>query len=232
MEVNLHQELLQKARTYPVPPKALDLLKNNPPLIIAGLAASGKNTISVDIAESSDYRHVITHTTRPKRHREKNGQNYWFVSEAGMLKLINEQALIETQAIHGETVYGTSIASYEKIIGSNQRPLLIMDVQGIAQLNKHLPGLKPIFVLPPDFKTWMERLGNRGFISDVDKMRRLRAARIALQEALANRHFIMVVNREVPRAAREILNSLSSGDFAQHQNRELARNLIDHLQAY
>ena len=226
-----HRQLQEAVKKYRMPEAAVELLQNHPPLIIAGITASGKNTILDYIQQNSDWRHVVTHTTRPPREVEKTGQNYWFVDEREMLELLSAQAMIEANLVHSDTVYGTSIKAYEDVLASGHKPLLIIDVQGVEQIINHVHGLHPIFLLPPDSGAWMERLNKRGHMSHVERLSRLRSARQELEAALSSQHFTLVVNSEVTQAAQQILGGVVT-EAVQKHNQDLARRLIEHSRAY
>ena len=136
--------------------------------------------------------------------------------------------MIEAQAIHGETIYGTSITAYQSVIDQNYNPLLRIDIQGILELANQMPDVRAMFILPPSFEVWMERLEQRGRMSHVEKIKRLRSAQMELREALNSRHFIFVLNREYKITAREILNGATDGQ-TQYHNREVAQQLIDNI---
>ena len=228
---SLHHELVEKARHYHLPEPAAKIIIEHPPLIVAGATASGKNSVVKQIEQTSDYKHVITHTTRQPRADEVVGENYWFVSEEHMLQMILEQQMIEVNAIHGNTVYGASIAAYEQIISQGKKPLLIIDVQGVKDITMRLPTLEAVFILPPNFDTWMHRLDSRGAMSAVERHRRLRSAQIEIEDALKSRHFRLVVNHDVARTSDEILQGRTD-IRTQRQNRELAERLLDHIRHF
>ncbi len=223
----MHADLLAAVRAYQMPEAAVELLKANPPLILAAVSAAGKDTIAKYVIEHSDYRRSISHTTRPMRAGEENGVDYWFVTEAEMLELISHQALIETQAVHGETVYGSSLAAYQQVVADGHRPLLIMDIQGVDKLTRRLPSLRPYFILPPSYEEWLHRLAKRGSMGAGEKTRRLASARKEIEYVLRQPHFHLVVNREVPVAAAEILSGRPGP--AAESNRALAHDLLNRL---
>lgn len=228
MQPTAHHQLLDAVRSYKMPSVADQLLSTNKPLILCGVTAAGKDTILKHIEQNSQWRHVVTHTTRKPRDGEANGENYWFVSEDEMLRLVLDQEMIETKAVHGKTVYGTSIKAYKSVLDQAHKPLLRIDIQGVLELANQIPDLQAAFILPPNFEVWMERLEKRGRMSHVEKVQRLRSAQTELKEALRSRHFIFVVNREFAVTSVEILKGVSDG-LTQHRNRELAQQLIDHV---
>ncbi len=221
----VNQELLAKLRDYRMPAAAQDLLKAHPPLIIAGITAAGKDSAVQYIVKISDYRPVITHTTRPARTGETNGRDYYFVSEEDMLNLLNSQAVIEAQVVHGEAVYGSSIRAYQDVISGNYRPLLNMDIQGVEAITKYLPQLKAVFLLPPSYEVWMRWLEERSHMSHVERLGRLQSARSELAKALDSKIFYFVVNQEIAGTANQILHGMHDLSTQSH-NRDLARQLL------
>jgi guanylate kinase len=224
---DLHHELLDAARLYELPQPAIELLSQHQPLIISAITAGGKTTIAERIIEKSDYRLVVTHTTRPIKPDEVNGVNYWFVNESEMLELIKSGAFIEVQPIHGEFVYGTSIGAYKTVLQGGHQPLLVIDVQGIKEIITSMPAIKPVFILPPNYEAWIDRLHSRGAMSHVERTRRLQSAKAEIDTVLADPHFVMIINNDVERTADEILQGPTIVN--QHKSREIAQQLIDNI---
>lgn len=228
---SLHYQLFEAVRSYKMPAIAAEIVVKHKPLVITGVTAAGKDTVLKYIEQTADFRHVITHTTRQLRPGEANGQNYWFVDDRQMLDLLDGQKMIEAKSVHGSTVYGTSIAAYRQVLDSGYKPMLRIDVQGTLELANQLPRLQASFILPPSFEIWMERLEKRGRMSHVEKAQRLKSAQVELKAAMNSRHFIFMVNREVSLTAAELIAGTTDAR-TQHHNRELAKQLIDHIAHY
>lgn len=220
--------LLEKIREYHMPQEAQELLKAHPPLLIAGMSSVGKNTVAKYIVEHSDYRRVITHTTRQPREGEVNGRDYWFINESEIAQMVDQQSLIEVQLVHEEDVYGTSIESYEVILEAGFHPLLIADVYGALKFTNFLPQLRPFFIIPPSFEVWMERWNRRGAMTYAEKARRLRSASTELEKAIRGERFILIINYEIPSTVSQILSGVIDPS-TQRRNREAAQQLLDHL---
>lgn len=225
---DIHTQLLTKVKNYNMPALAAELLQQQPPLIISAVTASGKNTVADYITNSTNYQETLSHTTRPPRPGEIDGQHYWFVNEAQMLREVQAGAFIEVKAIHGETVYGTSIESYKNIISKGYRPLLIIDVQGVEEISRGLPDLKPYFLLPPSYQEWMDRLHSRGVITEADKTNRIISAKREIITVLKNPAYILVVNDQIETTANKILSS-QTDKAEQTKNRQLAKELLGQL---
>ncbi len=228
---DIHAQLVTAVNNYHTPIEAAELLKQNPPLIIASVSGGGKDTVAQYTQDNSQYRRVVTTTTRPMRPGETNGIDYWFVDETTMLDLVHKGAFIEVKELHGQQISGSSIAAYKTTLDAGNKPLLSVDVQGITEIMKHIPNLQPVFILPPNFETWLNRLGNRGVMSHIEKLRRFRSAQAELELVLHNPHFKLVVNTEIPAVAKEILGG-ASDHTEQHRNRELVQQLLDHIHTH
>lgn len=217
--------------SYRMPPHARELIGSGEVTLLCGVTAAGKNTISNYLVNHGNYAHVISHTTRRPRENhgilEQSGVEYWFVSPAEMLELVKNEAFIEVKAIHGETCYGTSVKAVDSVIQAGKHPVMEVDVQGALELTEAVPGLRPLFILPPSYDVWMERLGTRGFISDGEKERRLRSASMEIQAALDHPAFILTVNHEVELTAAEIMRGLDTSAQAQAEHRKLAEDLLE-----
>ena len=145
-----------------------------------------------------------------------------------MLRLVQAEAFVEIKAIHGETVYGTSIESYKNIITKGQRPLLIIDVQGVEEISRGLPELKPYFLLPPSYEAWMNRLHSRGVITEEDKANRIISAKREIATVLKTPAYILVVNDQIEATANKILSG-QIDKAEQTKNRQLVKKLLDEL---
>lgn len=231
MDGDTHNQLLQNVRDYRSPEAAQHLLQEHPPLVIAGVTAAGKDAVAEYIQDNSDWRLVITSTTRKPRPGEKSGEHHWFVDESEMIKLLDAKLFIEAKLVHGEHVYGTSIAAYKSVIEAAHKPILRIDIQGVEEITKMSADVNPVFILPPSFEVWMERLNKRGAMSHIERIRRLKSAKTELEEILRNPRFRLVVNRDVSSVSNEILSGVTDIP-SQHRNRELAGQLIEHIRQY
>ena len=71
-------------------------------IILISPSGGGKTSIRDRILkESSDIEYSISYTTRKPRGKEKNGADYFFVSDAEFQKLIKSGDLLEYALVHG-----------------------------------------------------------------------------------------------------------------------------------
>ena len=226
--------ILAAVNGYMMPTMAQKILQVVNPLVLCGVTAAGKNRVADELYKKGKFERVVTHTTRKPRSNdgkdEQNGVDYWFVDNAQMLQQVNDGQMVEVQAIHGDTFYGTSVEALHKIARDHKRPVLEPDIQGALSLIKAVPGLSPVFIIPPSFEVWMERLGTRGNISDGDKERRLHSARTELETVLNSRQFLFLINQEASQTALEIIQGVSADANTQHTRRLLAEELLQYVQ--
>jgi len=231
---SLVKKLHGAVAAYSMPKHARELIGSGEVTVFCGVTAAGKNTIINYLVSGGSYQHVVSHTTRKPRTNdgvpEKNGKEYWFVSPDEMLALIEDKSFIEVKAIHGETCYGTSTLAVDAVLKANKHPLMEIDVQGALELTEAVPNLRPLFVLPPSYEVWMERMKKRGGLSDEDKRRRFLSASMEIETALDHPAFVLVVNHEVDETAELITNGIDTSETAQAECRELAQKLLKKIQ--
>jgi len=218
---------------YDMPTKARELLVTSKLLILCGVTAAGKNTISNYLIDHDNFAYIISHTTRKPRSNhgvvEANGQHYWFVNNEAMLKLVQQQIFVEVKAVHGDTFYGTSIMAIEQALKSGKIPLTEIDIQGALELMRQVSGLRPLFVLPPTFSVWMDRLNSRGAMATDEKNKRLQSAIQELDLAIANAQFLFIINHEVEETVIEIMHGIDDSIATQLSRRLVAKQLLEQL---
>ncbi len=215
--------------SYSMPPRAKELVSSGSVTVICGVTASGKNTIINYLTKNKGYEHVVSHTTRKPRTNdgvpEQDGKEYWFVNPEEMSDLVEKEGFLEVKAVHGETCYGTSIDAIASVINRGNHPVMEIDVQGALELTRAVPTLQPLFVLPPSYKIWMDRLASRGGISEDDRKKRLRSASMEIQTALDHPAFVLTINREVAETVEELLSGYDMSPEARTERRKLAAEL-------
>ncbi len=101
----------------------------------------------------------VSHTTRPPREGEKNGENYHFVSASDFQQLALEKKFIEYAQVFNNW-YGTSILSVEKVLASGKDVILEIDWQGFDIVRKQFETVS-LFILPPSKQALVDRLVHR-----------------------------------------------------------------------
>ena len=121
--------------------------------IIAAPSGGGKTSL-VNALLNRDPRLVlsISHTTRPPRPGETNGQHYHFVTEPEFMQMINQESFMEHAQVF-DHYYGSNRNSVATQLDQNQDVILEIDWQGARQVKQAFPDCCAIFIIPPNLET-------------------------------------------------------------------------------
>jgi len=204
---------------YQTPESVILRLRDIQTVILTGITGAGKDTIIRSMLSDERFNKVITSTTRAPRENngvmENDGTDYYFLSQEQALSKINNGSYIEVNNVHG-LIYGSLIEEYERIDSINKIALTTVDYQGADNfLSFDMNNLTVIFVIPPDFNTWLERISGRhgGSLegSKEDILKRLTSADKEITHALNNSHFVPVMNVEIQDCAKDIIDIAIEG---------------------
>jgi guanylate kinase len=118
-----------------------------------------------------------SYTSRETRPGELDGIDYNFVSRSRFEAMIAGGEFIEHADVFGN-YYGTRREDTERLVASGKDVVLVIDVQGAAQVRRMGLPLVTIFVLPPSFDVLDQRLRGRGKDPDAAIRKRLETARV------------------------------------------------------
>lgn len=145
--------------------------------VLSAPSGAGKTSLSKRImADMSDVIQVVTCTTRTPRPGERDGREYHFLTRQAFEQRITAGHFLEWAQFNGH-LYGTLRQSVEAATGAGQDVLLVIDVQGAAQLRATGVDAVHVFVLPPSWEALVERLQARGSESVSTREQRLAVAR-------------------------------------------------------
>ena len=178
-------------------------------VIITAPSGSGKTTLCKQILKKEDrVQFSISHTSRKMRQNEKNGIDYYFVTNEEFLDGINNDEFIEWN-YHFDCYYGTSKSQIKKSIDSKIPILLELDVKGALAIQKLYPNQTvSIFVEPPSINDLKIRLKKRG--SDSDKIIAKRLQRIDFELSHKSNFDFTVVNDKLDVATNQILEIIKN----------------------
>lgn len=159
-------------------------------IVLVGPSGSGKTTLARVMIASAPGRRCfsVSHTTRPMRVGENDGEDYRFVSRAVFEQMIANGEFIEHAEVHGN-LYGTSRAAVDAPLRGGRDVLFDVDIQGAAALHRafgdeaHL-----VFVVPPSWNDLVQRLVRRSSETPASLNRRLTTARAELSRVVKDLH--------------------------------------------
>lgn len=78
-------------------------------IVIVGASSSGKTVLAKEfVKQNTEYKRIITYTTRPKRENEVDGIDYYFITNERFIELMKQGFFAETN-VYREWYYGTAL---------------------------------------------------------------------------------------------------------------------------
>jgi len=129
--------------------------------IVSAPSGAGKTTLVQALVKKVPNVCVsISYTTRAPRANEKEGEDYYFISQPQFKTLIEQGAFLEHAQVYGN-FYGTSSAWVQKTLKQGKDVVLEIDWQGARQIRIQFSESLSIFIFPPSEAALIERLKKR-----------------------------------------------------------------------
>ena len=153
--------------------------------VVAAPSGAGKSSLVKALMQlDARVQPSISHTTRKPRGQEKDGREYFFVSDGAFQGLIDEDSFLEWASVH-DHLYGTSKKTIQERIAQGGDVILEIDFQGAVQIKKLFDNAVLIFILPPSLEELKARLERRGEDSAAVIQVRLQNAEKEMKQAKA-----------------------------------------------
>lgn len=235
----MNEELAAVIATYEPSDAAKKLVRETRITLLVGISGAGKDTIKKELLKKPDFRDIVSHTTRPPR--SNNGMveisevDYHFIDNPTARMMLDDQRFIEAKFVHG-TVYGTSVDELQQSYDQQKIAITDVDVQGVSEYKELSQHVVAIFVIPPSYSVWRERLSQRyetieAFESEWIKRRN--SAVSELTHALEVPYYHFIINDELDRAvtvADEIAHKPDVFHRKDDEARLRARDLLTAIQ--
>ena len=131
-------------------------------IFISGPSGVGKSTIISDILKNNrDFILSVSYTTRKPRQVEKDGIDYYFISQLRFEEMIEQNEFLEWARVH-DHLYGTSLTWVKSREQKGNHILFDIDVQGVRQAKEKDSRGCFIFIIPPNLDELSNRLNKRG----------------------------------------------------------------------
>ena len=155
-------------------------------IIFSAPSGSGKTTIVKHLLNQPELNLAfsISATSRPRRGKEKNGVNYYFMSVSQFKRHIKEGDFLEWEEVYRDNFYGTLKSEVERLWAEGKNVIFDIDVSGGLRIKKKFPEKTlAVFVKPPSVDELKIRLKKRSTESD-DKIN-MRIAKASVELATA-----------------------------------------------
>src|SRR5680860_527085 len=131
-------------------------------LVLSSPSGAGKTTLARRLFdEEPGISMSISHTTRPKRKGEKDGEDYHFVDRDNFTRMRDHGEFLEWAVVF-DNYYGTTGKPVEQALGEGRDVLFDVDWQGAASLRaKAEHDVVTVFILPPTEADLEQRLNVR-----------------------------------------------------------------------
>lgn len=231
-------EVKRKLAQYHPSAATIELIRQTPIVLLVGVSGAGKDSIKHQLLETDQYHHIVSHTTRQPRENkgvmEQDGREYHFIDLNEAEHMLDSGAFVEAKMYSGN-IYGTSAAEIRQARDDGKIALTDIEVQGVREYEALRANVKAIFVLPPSYEVWQERLKSRYKESDIsptDIMRRMQAAGDELNEALDKDYFDFVINDNLDEAVKTVtaIAHNDSTGLEAGAARDVANKLLEKLQ--
>jgi len=233
--MELSESLRQKVASYRPSAYVRDILNKSQVLLLAAISGGGKDTVKHRLLETGKYHHIISYTTRQPRENhgvlEQDGVDYHFIDFATVERLLDQGAYIEAD-IYAGNVYGTGIADIELALKEGKIAVTDTTIEGVLQYLELAPSVKAVFLLPPSYDIWMQRLAKRGDLTDKQDMRlRLEEAVHEIETALSTEDVFIVINDDLEETIQLVDDIAHNKPVEPHYHKAMviAENLLAKL---
>ena len=194
-------------------------------MVFSAPSGAGKTTIVRHLLEKFDnLEFSVSATSRAPRGQEKNGRDYYFLTEEEFRKRIENDEFVEYEEVYPGSFYGTLKSEVERIWAKGNVIMFDVDVKGGVNIKK-IFGEKSftVFIQPPSLEIMEQRLRARG--TDSDQAIKTRIAKAAEEMTYAAKFDTVLVNDvlEESFAKAERLVTLFTGQKPKNKKKTAAR---------
>lgn len=178
-------------------------MQNGKLIIFSAPSGSGKTTIVKRLLSTfPQFEFSISATSRQPRGEERNGVDYFFLTQEEFRQKVAENAFVEWEEVYNGTCYGTLRSEMERIWAKGNVIIFDVDVMGGINL-KHIFGddACSIFIKAPSVEALRERLIGRG--TDSAETIEKRVAKAEFELSKASEFDFVVVNDILDNAVAE-----------------------------
>ncbi len=176
-------------------------------VVLSGPGGVGKSTIAAYIRKHGTFWVSVSSTTRKARMNERDGVEYYFLSDEDFDGEIAKDHFLEWAHFAGAR-YGTPREPVEKELSMGKNVLLEIDIEGAKQVKTHAPEAILVFLEPPSWEELVSRLERRATDSPQRRAERLQLAQEELEMASFFDH--RLINDQVENVVQKLLSLTSA----------------------
>lgn len=173
-------------------------------IIITAPSGSGKTTIVKQLLnKNSRLAFSVSACTRNARDGEKDGIDYYFLTEDDFKNKITNDEFLEWEMVYPGKYYGTLNSEINRLCDNQQIPLIDIDVKGALNVKHNFKNeALSIFIKTPSLDILKQRLIKRGTEDEKSLNERLSKAKLEL--SFEHNFDFVVVNDVLELAVKEL----------------------------
>ncbi|HLO81587.1 MAG TPA: guanylate kinase [Chitinophagaceae bacterium] len=175
-------------------------------IILTAPSGSGKTSITRYLLKTfPELSFSISAATRKPRGTEKDGVDYYFMSEDDFKEKIHEDAFAEWEMVYEGKYYGTLKQELQRIWDLGKIPVLDIDVKGAIHVQQQFPGnVLSLFIQPPSVDELKNRLESRG--TETQESLNARVSKASYELSFSHSFSHVIVNEVLEKACAEAEN--------------------------
>ena len=179
-------------------------------ILITAPSGSGKTSIVNHLLRKfPQLAFSVSATTRKPRGNEKEGVDYYFISEDEFKEKIHNKEFLEWEMVYEGKYYGTLKEEIERLWSLNKVPVLDIDVQGAIHVQQQYPvNTMSVFIQAPSLEELKTRLQSRG--SETEESIQARVSKSSYEMTFKKHFANVVINKDFNTACIEAEKIVSS----------------------
>ena len=176
-------------------------------IVFSAPSGSGKTTIVRHLLNMEQFQleFSISATSREARGKEKDGEDYYFISAKEFKNKIKLDEFLEWEEVYIDNFYGTLKTEVERIWAKGKHVIFDIDVAGGLRIKKKFPERTlAVFVKPPDINELIIRLKQRG--EESPEKIAMRVAKAPTEMATAPQFDTIILNDDLTTALNDAEN--------------------------
>ena len=132
-------------------------------IVISAPSGAGKGTVIAELLKNDNESRwlSVSATSRSMREGEKEGVNYYYITEEDFKEKIENDYFLEYTNYAGN-FYGTPKEYIKQHLEKGIDVILEIEIEGATNIKKLIPEALFIFIMPPSLKDLVKRLKKRG----------------------------------------------------------------------
>jgi len=195
-------------------------MQNQKIIIITAPSGAGKTSITHHLLNTiPQLSFSISATTRKPRDDEKDGRDYYFISEEEFGRKIQKNEFVEWEMVYEGKYYGTLKSELQRIWKLKKTPLLDIDVKGAIHVQQQYPrSTLSIFVEPPSIEELKKRLLSRG--TETKETLQARVDKASFEISFQHSFDKAIVNDQLDRACKDAEDIVKQFLYVERGNRQ------------